>query len=97
MCSPSTPEDPPQPHWSTAGPDNRFAEFKFLPVCRNQVDHDVVRESQCSPGDGMVGTAYCGVTVIQNVLLSGRAFNKLFVFGEFAGEISFVKVAEDNN
>ena len=60
------------------------------------MDHDVVRESQCSAGDGVVGTAYCGVAVIQNVLLSGRAFNKLFVFGEFAGEISLVKVAEDN-
>ena len=61
------------------------------------MDHDVVRVSQCSPGDGMIGTANCGVAVIQNVLLSGRAFNKLFVFGEFAGEISLVKVAEDNN
>ena len=61
------------------------------------MDHDVVRESQCSAGDGVIGSAYCGVAVIQNVLLSGRAFNKLFVFGEFAGEISLVKVAEDNN
>ena len=61
------------------------------------MDHDVVWESQCGPGDGVISTAYCGVTVIQNVLLSGRAFNKLFVLGEFAGEISFVEVAEDNN
>ena len=61
------------------------------------MDHDVVRVSQCSPGDGVIGTAYCGVTVIQNVLLSGRAFHILSVFGEFAGEISFVKVAEGNN
>ena len=49
------------------------------------MDHDVVRESQCSAGDGVIGSAYCGVAVIQNVLLSGRAFNKLFVFGGFAG------------
>ena len=55
------------------------------------MDHDVVRESQCSPGDGVVGTAYCGVTVIQNVLLSGRAFNKLSVFGEFAVRFPLLK------
>ena len=45
----------------------------------------------------MVGGADCGVTVIQNVLLSGRALNKLSVFGEFDGEVSFVKVSQDNN
>lgn len=45
----------------------------------------------------MIGTAYCGVTVIQNVVLSGRAFNKLSVFEEFIGEISFVKFTKDNN
>ena len=48
-------------------------------------------------GDGLISTSYCGVAVIQNVLLPGRAFNKLSVFGEFMREVSLVKVAEDNN
>lgn len=48
-------------------------------------------------GGSVIGITYCGVTVIQNIILSGRAFNKLSVFGEFMGENTFVKVAEDNN
>ncbi len=52
---------------------------------------------QCSMGDGMIDTGDCCVTMIQNVLLSGRAFNKLSVFGKFMTEISFVKVTKDNN
>ncbi len=63
----------------------------------HQVNHDVARVFQCSVGDSVTGFAYCSITMIQNILLSGWAFNKLFAFGEFVAEISFVKVTEDNN
>ncbi len=46
--------------------------------------------------DSVIGTTVCSVTVIQNVL-SGRTFNKLSVFEKFMAEITFLKVAEDNN
>lgn len=36
-------------------------------------------------------------SVIQNILLSGRAFNKQSVFGKFIADITYVKVTEDNN
>ena len=45
---------------------------------------------RCSTGDGMMGTADCSVPVIERVLLSGRAFNKLSVFGEFVAEINLL-------
>ncbi|KAK0132158.1 hypothetical protein N1851_033044 [Merluccius polli] len=49
---------------------------------RNQVDHDMVRVAQCSTGDGVISIPDCGVTVIQNVLPPGQAFNNLSVFRE---------------
>lgn len=61
------------------------------------MDHDMVGFSQWSAGDGMKGMLYCGVTVIQDIALSGVAFNKMFVFREFLFEIAFVKVTKDNN
>ena len=57
----------------------------------------MVRVAQCSPGDGMISTTDCGVTVVQSVPLSGRAINKLSVFGQFVAEVTFVKVTKDNN
>ncbi len=78
-------------------PPNRFGKLYFLPVCRNQMDRDLVRVAQWSSWDSVIGTAYCSEVVIQNVLLSGGTFNKLSVFGEFICEISFVKVTKDNN
>jgi len=57
----------------------------------------VVRVAQCSAGDGVIGVVNSCVTVIQDILLSGRTFYKLFVFGEFMGEVTFVKVAKGNN
>ena len=56
----------------------------------------MVREAQCSAGDSVICTAYCGA-VFQNILLSGRALNKLFIFGEFVAEVAFVKVPKNNN
>ncbi len=47
-------------------------------------------------GDGVIGTADCSVTMIQNILLSGQAFNKLSVFGKFMPDMTFIKVTEDN-
>uniref|UniRef100_G3Q7G2 Histone-lysine N-methyltransferase SETD7 n=1 Tax=Gasterosteus aculeatus aculeatus TaxID=481459 RepID=G3Q7G2_GASAC len=50
------------------------ANHSFIPNCKydtNQMDHDVVRVSQCSTRDGVISPADCGVTVIQRVLLSG--------------------------
>ena len=60
------------------------------------MNHDV-RVAQCSTGDGVKSIPDCGVTVIQNILLSGRAFNKLSIFRKFVSEVSFVKVTKDNN
>lgn len=45
----------------------------------------------------MKGMLYCAVTVIQDIALSGVAFNELFVFREFLFEIAFVKVTKENN
>ncbi len=59
-------------------------------------DCSLVRVTQCSMGDGVIGSVDCGVIVIQNILLSGWAFNKLPVIGEFMAEITFVKVAEND-
>ncbi len=42
----------------------------------------------------MISTAYNGVTVIQNIPLSGRRFKKQFIFAKFVVEVSFVKVTE---
>ncbi len=68
-----------------------------MSVCRNQVDYDMVRVSQCSAGNGMMGSVDCNVTVIQNVVPYGWRFNKLVsLFGEFMAEITFVKVTKDN-
>ena len=61
------------------------------------MDHEVVRVSQCSAGDGMISTADCGVTLIENIPLSGRTFNEQFVFGKFVVEIAFVKLTKDDN
>ncbi|CAG6018057.1 unnamed protein product [Menidia menidia] len=71
--------------------------FKSALKYKNQMDHDMVRVAQCSAGDGVISVADSGVTVIQNIFLSGRTFYKLSVFWEFVGEVTFVKVAEDNN
>ena len=57
----------------------------------------MVRVTQCSTGDGVISIPDCGVTVIQNFPLSGRAFNKLSVFREIVSEVTFVKVSRDNN
>ena len=78
-------------------PHYRLTQLEFLPVCRNQVDHGVVRVAQCGAGDGVIGSLDGGVTVIQNIPLSGGAFNKLFVFWEFVAEVAFVKVTKNNN
>ena len=61
------------------------------------MDHDVVKEAQCSAGDGVIRTADCSVAVIQNTVLSGRAFNELFEFGSFMAEVAFVKVTKHNH
>lgn len=61
------------------------------------MDHGMVRVAQCSTGDSMICVADSGVTAIQNILPSGRTFDKPSVFGEVAGEITFVKLTEDNN
>ena len=45
----------------------------------------------------MVGFTDCKVTVIQSVPFSGWAFDELSVFGEFLGDIAFIKVAWYNN
>lgn len=39
----------------------------------------------------------CGVTVIQSVLLSDGASDKLSVVGLFLAQIFLIKVTEDNN
>ena len=57
----------------------------------------MVRVAHCSPGDSMISTTDCGVTVVQSVPLSGRAIIKLSVFGQFMAEVPFVKVTKDNN
>ena len=69
----------------------------LTPVSKNQVNHDVVGVAQCSTGDGVISISDCSVTVIQNIFLSSRAFNKLFIFRKFMSEVSFVKVTKDNN
>lgn len=61
------------------------------------MDHDMVGFSQWRAGDGMKGMLYCVVTLIQDIALSGVAFNEMFVFREFLFEIDFVKVTKDNN
>ena len=48
-------------------------------------------------GDGVISIPDCGVTVIQNFLPPGRAFNNLSVFREIVSEIPFVKVTKDDN
>ena len=57
----------------------------------------MVREAQCDAGDSVISSADCSVTMIQYVLLSGQAFNKLFLFRKFVTEVSFVKITKDNN
>ncbi len=39
------------------------------------------RVSQSNSGDSVIGSAYCCVTIIQNVFLSGRAFNNCLYLG----------------
>ena len=50
------------------------------------MDHGVVREAECGVGDSVISSADCRVTMIQYILLSGRAFNELFVFRKFVTE-----------
>lgn len=61
------------------------------------MDHRMIRVSQWSVCNGVIGTANCGVTVIQSVPLSGWTLYKLSVFREFLAEISPSKVTENNN
>lgn len=57
------------------------------------MEHDVQRGGR----HGVISTVDCRATVMQNILLSGRAFHKLSVFRELMAVIFFVKIAEDNN
>ena len=57
----------------------------------------MVRETHCGVEDSMISSADCSITMIQYGLLSGRAFNELFVFRKFVTEVSFVKITKDNN
>jgi len=61
------------------------------------MDHYVIRLSQWSACDSVVGTANCGIAVVQSFPLSGWTLYKLSVFGEFLAEISPFKVTKDNN
>ena len=42
------------------------------------MNHNMIRLAQWSPGDGVIITAYCGVTVVQNILLPGQVKSSQF-------------------
>ncbi len=55
-------------------------------------------DSDSDSRDGVIGFVYCSITVFQNILLSGRTFNKLSVLREISWlKLPFVKVTKDNN
>lgn len=61
-----------------------FAQLKLLPVCRYQINHEMVRVTQCSARDRVLRTTDC-VTVIWSIPLTGWTF-----YGAYIWEVSWL-------